>query len=98
MRKLAERTSTSTTEISKLVATIRNDTDAAAKGMTVAREEMERGSKRVGEATKALAHINDSSREELRAVSESNTAMAEQKLASHSVAQSVNGLPACRKQ
>lgn len=89
VRKLAERTATSTGEINQLVATIRKDTDEAANGMDVARAEMERGSQRVGEATHALSHIRDSSRAELDAAAEINSAMSEQKQASHSVAQSV---------
>ncbi|QZA82239.1 methyl-accepting chemotaxis protein [Deefgea piscis] len=89
VRKLAERTSASTTEITKLVTTIRKDTDEAVKGMVIAREEMARGSERVSDASKALSNINSSSREELNAIAEINTAMAEQKLASHAIAQSV---------
>ncbi|MCB5195821.1 methyl-accepting chemotaxis protein [Deefgea salmonis] len=89
VRKLAERTSASTTEITKLVSTIRKDTDEAVKGMVIAREEMARGSERVGDASKALSNINSSSREELNAIAEINSAMAEQKLASHAIAQSV---------
>ncbi|QBC42256.1 methyl-accepting chemotaxis protein [Iodobacter fluviatilis] len=89
VRKLAERTAASTGEITALVATIRRDTDAAAKGMDVARQEMERGSQRVEKATQAFAHIKDSSKAELDAATEINTAMAEQKIASQTVAQSV---------
>ncbi|MBY0443663.1 MAG: hypothetical protein K2Q15_00450, partial [Burkholderiales bacterium] len=89
VRKLAERTASSTGEITTLVATIRRDTDAAAKGMDVARQEMERGSQRVEKATLAFAHIKDSSKAELDAAAEINTAMAEQKIASQTVAQSV---------
>jgi methyl-accepting chemotaxis protein len=89
VRKLAERTALSTGEINRLVDTIRRDTDAAADGMDLAREEMQRGSARVGEATSALAHIRDSSLAELDAAAEINIAMAEQKNASHAVAQNV---------
>ncbi|MGL4605637.1 MAG: methyl-accepting chemotaxis protein [Iodobacter sp.] len=89
VRKLAERTTASTAQISQLVDTIRHDTDAAASGMDLARAEMERGSQRVGEANNALAHIGSSSNEELQAVAEINNAMAEQKTTSHSVAKSV---------
>ncbi|NHQ86252.1 methyl-accepting chemotaxis protein [Iodobacter sp. HSC-16F04] len=89
VRKLAERTALSTGEITSLVETIRHDTDAAAKGMEVARQEMERGSQRVEKATYAFAHIKDSSKAELDAAAEINTAMAEQKTASQTVAQSV---------
>jgi methyl-accepting chemotaxis protein len=89
VRKLAERTASSTGEITALVASIRRDTDAAAKGMDVARQEMERGSQRVEKATQAFAHIKDSSKAELDAAAEINTAMAEQKIASQTVAQSV---------
>ncbi|WP_373974453.1 methyl-accepting chemotaxis protein [Chitinibacter sp. SCUT-21] len=89
VRKLAERTALSTGEITRLVDTIRRDTDAAAQGMDLAREEMQRGSSRVSEATGSLAHIRDSSLAELNAADEINTAMYEQKNASHAVAQNV---------
>ncbi|WP_157670223.1 methyl-accepting chemotaxis protein [Chitinibacter sp. GC72] len=89
VRKLSERTSSSTGEIHQLVATIQKDTEAAAIGMDRARKEMDRGSQRVGEANDALAHIRDSSHAELNAVAEISSAMSEQKAASHLVAQSV---------
>ncbi|WP_410499489.1 methyl-accepting chemotaxis protein [Chitinibacter sp. S2-10] len=89
VRKLAERTTSSTGQIHQLVATIQQDTASAAVGMEKATREMERGSQSVGEANDALAHIRDSSRAELSAVGEINTAMSEQKSASHLVAQSV---------
>ncbi|XZG68947.1 methyl-accepting chemotaxis protein [Chitinibacteraceae bacterium HSL-7] len=89
VRKLAERTATATHDISKLVGDIRVDTEAAVSGMRDAREEMQRGSNSVGEATQALTRIRASSEHELASAAEIDTAMAEQRIASQTVAQAV---------
>ena len=58
VRKLAERTSSATLEITSLIGAIRSDTDRVAAGMGDASRQMHQGLELLGESSAALARID----------------------------------------
>ena len=86
VRKLAERTSSATLEITSLIGAIRSDTDRVAAGMGDASRQMHQGLEPLGESSAALARIRETAEETLAKNSEISMAMQEQSHTSNDVA------------
>ncbi|MCG9024664.1 methyl-accepting chemotaxis protein [Laribacter hongkongensis] len=86
VRKLAERTSSATLEITSLIGAIRSDTDRVAAGMGDASRQMHQGLELLGESSAALARIRETAEETLAKNSEISMAMQEQSHTSNDVA------------
>jgi methyl-accepting chemotaxis protein len=89
VRKLAERTSTATTEIEKMILGIQNDTSGAVDAMNAALPEVQEGVQLAGSATESLQAIESGARRTLERVGEVADATKEQSAASTSIAQRV---------
>ena len=89
VRKLAERTATSTQEIASTIAAMRDSASEAAAGMGNVVAEVERGVESANEASEAIRQIGDGSREAVSIVGEITVAIQEQASAMNSIAQQV---------
>jgi methyl-accepting chemotaxis protein len=89
VRKLAERTATSTQEITQSIAAMRLGTQNASVGMQHAVSRVEGSVSRATEAGEAIRQIGESSRAAVEMVGEITSAIREQSVASTSVAQAV---------
>lgn len=87
VRKLAERTSTSTHEISEMIARIQENTQNAVGNMNLGVDQVSSGVELAAEATAAIERIHDGAVRVSQAVSGINTAISEQSIATTSVAQ-----------
>ncbi|BAK77296.1 methyl-accepting chemotaxis sensory transducer [Pseudogulbenkiania sp. NH8B] len=90
VRKLAERTSTATDDIRRLVDTICTDTERTAQGMAAARAGMEQSSASVQNASSTLSSIRVQSAASQQATAEISVAMNQQQTASQQVAANVD--------
>jgi methyl-accepting chemotaxis protein len=94
VRKLAERTQSATTEISKIISLLQGETKNATKEMHIAEDTVEGGVKVIGRANELFGQIV-SSVEDINAASRSiETAVNEQNSAIHTVTESINGISA----
>jgi methyl-accepting chemotaxis protein len=89
VRKLAERTSTATTEIEQMIIGIQNDTSGAVAAMNAALPEVQEGVELAGSARESLQSIESGARRTLERVGEVADATREQSTASTSIAQRV---------
>lgn len=89
VRKLAERTSQATEQITLMISGIQIDTGSVVEGMKGVLPQVERGVNMAGEAATALREINQDAAATLTMVREVAGATAEQSQASMSVAQNV---------
>jgi len=89
VRKLAERTATSTTEIAKMIDAIRTVSHDAAESMEHAETLVKLGVARAGDADRSIQAIGRESTEAMSMVEEITTAIREQSVASHNIAGSV---------
>ncbi len=89
VRKLAERTSTATTEIEQMIGGIQGDTVGAVEAMNDALPEVEQGVQLAGAASEALRAIENGAERTLARVREVAEATHEQGSASTSIAQRV---------
>ncbi|GAB3252335.1 methyl-accepting chemotaxis protein [Chitinimonas naiadis] len=89
VRKLAERTNHATLDISKLVSSIRSDTEAASNAMRISNRRTEQGVALVREAADALGQIHAGTAGAMGAARDIALAMGEQKQASELVAQQI---------
>jgi methyl-accepting chemotaxis protein len=89
VRKLAERTSTATTEIEQMIVGIQGDTGGAVAAMNAALPEVEHGVQLSGHASESLRGIEASAERTLERVGEVASATREQSAASTSIAQRV---------
>ena len=89
VRKLAERTSKSTLEISTMIGKIQAETTEAVAGMKEGHERVKGGVERAQEAGKSMAAIRDGAQQVLVAVSEITNALNEQSTAGSQVAHGV---------
>jgi aerotaxis receptor len=89
VRKLAERTSKATQEISEMVSSIQNETQVAVSGMRSGAELVNNGVQLVQEAQQALQEINRQMDTTLNMVNDISNSSAEQQVAMTQMAQSV---------
>ncbi|MFB0936752.1 MAG: methyl-accepting chemotaxis protein [Propionivibrio sp.] len=89
VRKLAERTSSATTEIEQMIAGIQSDTVGAVGAMNEALPEVEQGVQLAGSATESLQSIESGAGRTLQRIREVAEATQEQGSASTSIAQRV---------
>ena len=89
VRKLAERTATSTQEIAATIEAMRTSAGEATAGMVNVVTEVERGVDSAREASEAIRQIGDGSRQTVEMVGEITTAIKEQASAMNSIAQQV---------
>ncbi|MGE5385350.1 MAG: methyl-accepting chemotaxis protein [Betaproteobacteria bacterium] len=89
VRKLAERTSGATQEISSMITAIQNETQAAVVGMRAGAEQVEQGVQLVHEAEQALLSIKEQMGNTEQMVSDISHASTEQQNAMTELAQNV---------
>ncbi|WP_234086124.1 methyl-accepting chemotaxis protein [Azonexus sp. R2A61] len=89
VRKLAERTSSATTEIEQMIVGIQSDTVGAVEAMNAALPEVQQGVELAGSASESLRAIEAGARRTLARVGEVADATREQSAASTSIAQRV---------
>ncbi len=89
VRKLAERTSSATTEIEQMIVGIQNDTVGAVQAMDEALPEVQAGVELASSASESLLAIEDGARRTLQRVGDVADATREQSTASTSIAQRV---------
>ena len=89
VRKLAERTSTATTEIEQMIVGIQSDTVGAVEAMDAALPEVRQGVELAGSATEALHAIEQGARRTLERIGDVADATTEQSAASTAIAQRV---------
>lgn len=89
VRKLAERTSSATTEIEQMIVGIQDDTSSAVGAMNAALPEVDQGVALAASAAEALKAIEEGARQTLVRVREIAEATREQSAASTSIAQRV---------
>ncbi len=89
VRKLAERTSSATTEIEQMIVGIQSDTVGAVEAMDAALPEVQEGVQLAGSASESLQAIEQGARRTLERVGEVADATQEQSTASTSIAQRV---------
>ena len=89
VRKLAERTSSATTEIEQMIVGIQNDTVGAVQAMDEALPEVQAGVELASSASESLLAIEDGARRTLQRVGDVADATREQSSASTSIAQRV---------
>jgi methyl-accepting chemotaxis protein len=86
VRKLAERTSSATQEISAMIATIQAETANAVANMEAGSHQVEHGVALAGEAGESLGRINQTAHQTLDMVNEISAATHQQSLASAAIA------------
>ena len=89
VRKLAERTSSATTEIEQMIVGIQGDTVGAVEAMNAALPEVEQGVHLAGSASESLRAIESGAGRTLERIGEVADATREQSAASTSIAQRV---------
>jgi methyl-accepting chemotaxis protein len=89
VRKLAERTSKSTLEISAMIEKIQAETNDAVTGMHEGTERVRGGVEMAQQAGRSMASIRDGAQQVLASVNEITTALSEQSIAGGQVAQGV---------
>ena len=89
VRKLAERTSSATTEIEQMIVGIQNDTSSAVSAMNAALPEVDQGVTLASSASEALAAIESGARRTLERVREIAEATHEQSASSTAIAHQV---------
>jgi len=92
VRKLAERTATSTTEISTMIDSIKTVSKEAVESMAQAVALVDIGVSRAGEACAAIKKIGEGSAQCVAAVEEITSALSEQSQASNAIAGSVESI------
>jgi methyl-accepting chemotaxis protein len=92
VRKLAERTSLSTIEISKMIEKIQTETISAVAGMQEGTERVKGGVEMALQAGKSMANIRDGARQVIASVNEIASALDEQSSAGGQVAQGVTNI------
>ena len=86
VRKLAERTSSSTQEISNTIAAMRNSASDAVSSMQTVVEKVSKGVESAQEASNSIRQIGESSRTAVGMVEEITTAIREQATATNNIA------------
>lgn len=86
VRKLAERTASSTQEITRTIAAIQTSADNTSQTVQLAQARVSQGVALANQAGEAIKHIETASGEVLRVSTEINTALREQSQASNEIA------------
>ena len=94
VRKLAERTSESTVEISKTLTAIRNCMDEAQRNMTASNARVASGVKETELAGKSMTQIQEASERTMRAIEEISGALREQSTTSTTISGNVDQIAA----
>ncbi|UCV10382.1 methyl-accepting chemotaxis protein [Dechloromonas denitrificans] len=89
VRKLAERTSSATTEIEQMIAGIQHETEGAVRTMDAALPEVERGAELAASAADSLTSIENGAHQTLDRIREVAGSTREQSATSTSIAQRV---------
>ncbi len=89
VRKLAERTTRSTEEITGMIGSIQNGTQQAVASMQEGSSRVNDGVNMANRAGESMIQIHDGARQVIAAVSDISTALREQSAASNQVAQNV---------
>lgn len=89
VRKLAERTSTSTQEIAKMIDAIQHCTQSAVEGMEQSSSQVRQGVEMAAQASDTMTRIEASTRQVQDAVKEISSALREQSSTSTQLAQNV---------
>jgi len=92
VRKLAERTSKSTLEISRMIEKIQAETNDAVAGMSEGTDRVKGGVKKAQQAGQSMANIRDGAQQVLTAVNEITNALGEQNSAGAQVAKGVENI------
>ena len=92
VRKLAERTTGATKEITEMITTIQNDTSGAVKSMNAGTEEVSRGRDLAYSAGSSLEKINDSTLVVVDLVTQVASASEEQSTTSEEISRSIEGI------
>jgi methyl-accepting chemotaxis protein len=92
VRKLAERTASSTTQIATMIAAIRSVSKDAVESMTQAVALVDTGVARAGDASEAIKRISQGSQHAVAMVEEITSAIREQSQASNTIAGSVESI------
>ena len=86
VRKLAERSSNATTEISAMIDSIQRDTESAVESMKAGSELVDRGVARVGEAGRAMGEITQGTRRIVDVTHDIALSLKEQSAAANDIA------------
>jgi methyl-accepting chemotaxis protein len=89
VRKLAERTTQSTQEITNMIAAIQSGTQSAVQGMDAGSAQVGQGVSMAAKAGDSIVQIEVSTRKVLDATAEISSALSEQKTANNLIAQNV---------
>ena len=92
VRKLAERTASSTTQIATMIGSIRSVSKDAVESMTQASALVDTGVARAGDASEAIKRITQASGHAVAMVEEITSAIREQSQASNTIAGSVENI------
>ncbi|MCG9055048.1 methyl-accepting chemotaxis protein [Laribacter hongkongensis] len=92
VRKLAERTTTSTQEISTTIMEMREGTQRVVTGISAAVDKVNNGVARAEEASQAMARIESGSRQSVNMVGDITNAIQEQSTASNAIAVKVENI------
>jgi len=98
VRKLAEKTATSTQEIATMIASIQHGTRQAVQGMETGADQVEQGIGVAGQAGEAMGNVKDGANTVLAAIGEISRALREQSAASDEIARNVERIAAMTEQ
>jgi len=90
VRKLAERTSKATNEISMMIGAIQQETNSAITSIEAGSGQARHGAELAGQAADSLEQINNGARETMKNIEAIATSLSQQSIASQDIADHVN--------